>query len=273
VCAAAIHAGVLETGRAGIVSIVIGAGATSFAGSSRHGVTTRNYGAWPYSYTFARDSAVGRIGWRTGWTQIPAGFAGPVVVECPAGGKADAAIWGTDVYTHDSAICVAAVHAGVISADRGGLVEVAGASNPREFVASQRFGIASLRWSASPDAFTVRRAAAASGSAVAQTDAAVAQVAPPRTAIAPVGSVTPVLPPTTPSSPSRADKAGLAGRTTLGVPRREILVPGFTATGWNSVRNIAVPGFVATGFAATKHITLATWTATGPPFSLKRKTP
>lgn len=54
VCAAAIHAGVLQPGRAGAVSIDIGSGAKVFEGSTRNGVTTRSYGRWGASYTFAR---------------------------------------------------------------------------------------------------------------------------------------------------------------------------------------------------------------------------
>lgn len=45
---------------------------------------------------------------------------------CPAGGLLTSGIWGgaDGTYTDDSSICVAAVHAGVITADKGGTVEV-----------------------------------------------------------------------------------------------------------------------------------------------------
>ena len=37
---------------------------------------------------------------------------------CPAiGNAAMGAVWGTDIYTDDSAICAAAVHAGAITTD------------------------------------------------------------------------------------------------------------------------------------------------------------
>jgi hypothetical protein len=46
--------------------------------------------------------------------------------DCPAGGSLDWAIWGGDdgQYTDDSSICVAAVHAGLITAEDGGMVVV-----------------------------------------------------------------------------------------------------------------------------------------------------
>src|SRR5919108_232995 len=108
-----------------VVTIVIGSGAESFASTTRNGVTTKGYGRWGTSYTFARDTVPGQVGWRTVWSGIPADFTEPVPVECPAGGTLNGAkLWGTGVYTKDSTICVAAVHAGVIKAETGGVVVV-----------------------------------------------------------------------------------------------------------------------------------------------------
>jgi hypothetical protein len=42
---------------------------------------------------------------------------------CPAGGPLGD-VWGTDTYTDDSAICTAAVHAGAITLETGGTVEI-----------------------------------------------------------------------------------------------------------------------------------------------------
>ena len=47
------------------------------------------------------------------------------IVACPAGCDADSAVlYGSDVYTSHSYICVAAIHAGLISAQQGGSVGV-----------------------------------------------------------------------------------------------------------------------------------------------------
>jgi hypothetical protein len=46
------------------------------------------------------------------------------VVTCPAGCTSSQSVWGTGVYTDDSSICRAAIHAGLISVDRGGTVTV-----------------------------------------------------------------------------------------------------------------------------------------------------
>ena len=42
---------------------------------------------------------------------------------CPPGGHAHD-IWGTDIYTDDSSVCNAAVHAGLITFRRGGRVRI-----------------------------------------------------------------------------------------------------------------------------------------------------
>jgi LCCL domain len=43
--------------------------------------------------------------------------------DCPPGGAAGT-VWGTRVYTHDSSVCTAAVHSGLITFDTGGSVRV-----------------------------------------------------------------------------------------------------------------------------------------------------
>ena len=69
------------------------------------------------------------------------------VLQCPAGGTISGRIWGTDLYTDDSSICTAAVHAGLITAASGGVVTIeirpgAGAYNAtaRNGVASRAYG-------------------------------------------------------------------------------------------------------------------------------------
>ena len=160
-CAAAIHAGVLKLGQAGVVTLEFGAAAESFRGSQRNGVTTNSYGRWPNTYTFVRDGTPGRISWQTVWNQIPADFTEPITVECPSGGRLGGALWGTDTYTKDSTICVAGVHAGVITADKGGVVTVTRAPGLRSYTATERFGVRSAEYGNYPDAFTVRAARAA----------------------------------------------------------------------------------------------------------------
>jgi hypothetical protein len=169
ICPAAIHAGALKAGQAGVVTIVLGTGAESFTGSERNGVASRSYGRHGYSYSFTRDSGPGTINWRTAWNwneRPTVDLMEPIDVACPAGGKPDGVIYGTDVYTLDSAICVAAVHAGAITVERGGVVTVTRAPALREDPGVERFGIVS------------RRRGATAGFSVKAANASVAQRAP-----------------------------------------------------------------------------------------------
>jgi hypothetical protein len=59
---------------------------------------------------------------------------------CPSGGSR-ATVWGTDVYTDDSSICTAAVHAGLINLASGGVVVIEVLSGRSSYTASTRNGI------------------------------------------------------------------------------------------------------------------------------------
>ena len=65
-------------------------------------------------------------------------YAGREELTCRCGkteGGAD--VWGTDVYTDDSSICTAAVHAGLIEADDGGEVTFELAPGRDEYTGSE----------------------------------------------------------------------------------------------------------------------------------------
>ena len=62
--------------------------------------------------------------------------------QCPSGGR-DLSIWGTDIYTSDSAVCTAAVHAGLITLAAGGTVTVEIRPGQASYVGSTRNGITS----------------------------------------------------------------------------------------------------------------------------------
>lgn len=60
---------------------------------------------------------------------------------CPAGGYLGAAVWGTDIYTADSSICVAAVHRVLISAVAGGAVRLRIQGGQQGYNHSQHNGV------------------------------------------------------------------------------------------------------------------------------------
>ena len=58
-------------------------------------------------------------------------------------GNATGPIWGTDVYTGDTLIAVAAVHAGLVKPDQEGVIKVTVVSPPAQFQGSLRHGVSS----------------------------------------------------------------------------------------------------------------------------------
>ncbi|HEY8212445.1 MAG TPA: LCCL domain-containing protein [Myxococcaceae bacterium] len=63
---------------------------------------------------------------------------------CPGGGMTGAPVWGSDVYTDDSAICPAAVHAGKINTYYGGTAAIEVLSGQPSYTGSARNGVSSL---------------------------------------------------------------------------------------------------------------------------------
>lgn len=146
ICTAAVHAGVLTPGTSGQVTIVMGSHAGSFESKERNGVTSLGYGPWGSTYSFIKNGEPGQIDWHTTYDRVPDDFYSSITVVCPPKGNADTYVWGTDVYTNSSGICVAAVHAGAIMLDAGGRVAVTLMPKQETFVPSVRNGITTKAW-------------------------------------------------------------------------------------------------------------------------------
>ena len=116
ICRAAVHYGHIgENG--GSVTFQITQGADGYDPSLRNGVQSNRWGAWAGSFVFSGGIAEcpeNAIGLR--------GTTASLSCYCPASATGGD-VWGTLVYTDDSSICRAAVHAGVIGWD-GGMVVV-----------------------------------------------------------------------------------------------------------------------------------------------------
>ncbi len=74
---------------------------------------------------------------------------------CPPNG-AEAIIWGSDVYTADSSICTAAVHAGIINIKDGGEVTIEFRPGRQLYGSTTRNGVTSANYGEYPHSFVVR---------------------------------------------------------------------------------------------------------------------
>jgi hypothetical protein len=93
------------------------------------------------------------------WDATPRPFRGQnnaqLQFNCPPNGSARR-VWGVDVYTDDSSICTAAVHAGKITLAGGGQVTIEIRPGQGFYGGTTRNGITSLVYDAWDGSFVVR---------------------------------------------------------------------------------------------------------------------
>jgi hypothetical protein len=78
------------------------------------------------------------------------------VVRCPAGCAADSgSVWGTDLYTSDSSVCVAAIHSGALTASEGGLLLVTMSEGLESYTGSTANGVDSRDYGTWNESFSV----------------------------------------------------------------------------------------------------------------------
>lgn len=144
-CSAARHAGAVGAD-GGAIWARITKGETSYSGTAANGVTSQDYGEFEASLSVAARPAVGAVS----VAQCPATMenkAGALTCLCPETATKEGSVWGTDIYTADSAICRAAVHAGAIGGD-GGTVSIIAVGGQPSYVGSDRNGVVSAEYGA-----------------------------------------------------------------------------------------------------------------------------
>lgn len=159
---AAVHAGLLQAGQKGVVKVTMMAGLSSYPGSSANGVTSSGYGSWSGSFSIAADDggnnpAIPSPGSMTGFRSAAPGSVYLFTVT----GASSGSLWGTNVFTDDSGIAVAAVHAGVLRADQSGTVRVVTSPGQSAYVGSSRNGVGSSSYGQWASGYTVADTAGA----------------------------------------------------------------------------------------------------------------
>ncbi|MFP2926969.1 M57 family metalloprotease [Pyxidicoccus sp. 3LG] len=151
VCVAAVHAGAIPSS-GGAVVVTIQPGQSSYTGSTRNGITTSSWGAWVGSFSVRGQTPPPSSCSSYDFTSYRGqnGTRIPCSCEAVSGGS----VWGTDLYTDDSNVCVAAVHAGAISSS-GGVVVVTIQPGQSSYTGSTRNGITTSSWGAWSGSFSV----------------------------------------------------------------------------------------------------------------------
>lgn len=156
VCTSAIHAGVINRASGGAVRVTIAAGQSSYPAVSQNGVATSAWGSWGRSFTVSAVQAGQRIELSCSQNaQTLSGNPGAIFeVTCPSG-CGSSTVWGSSIYSDDSSICSAAIHAGVSSAGSGGQFTVTIAPGQSSYPPSTQNGVTTSSWGSWGRSFTV----------------------------------------------------------------------------------------------------------------------
>lgn len=186
VCVAALHAGKITTAGGNVV-YELRDGLPAYAGSVRNGVITQSWPAYTCSFEFTTKACAPGMArcqgvcsdlqsdsnhcsrcehacaagescrkgtcspgidatWGSNATAFPC--SGTRVIVCPPRGTSPATtVWGTDVYTNDSSICLAAVHAGALTVV-GGTTTIEMLPGLPAYTGSTRRGVVTNSWGA-----------------------------------------------------------------------------------------------------------------------------
>jgi hypothetical protein len=138
---------------------------TDWTGTCKDGACTRNTSAPAGGAASPAGPALEPMVSGTDWddsARFLRGQSGTFVFVCPAAGR-KGQVWGTDVYTDNSSVCSAALHAGAFVYENGGIVTIQLLPGRPSYTGSARNGITSFDWGAYPGSFKVVSAVKGSG--------------------------------------------------------------------------------------------------------------
>jgi hypothetical protein len=147
---AAVHAGVVGMGQTAVVKVTILPGRSSYEGSSRNGVSTSSYGSYGASYTIEPAPYAGQIvsmitdpGSVKG---ISGAAPGQTYIVWITGKASSSGIWGSDIYTSDSSLAAAAVHAGILADGGAGPLIVHVLPGQPSYAGSSRYDVSTASY-------------------------------------------------------------------------------------------------------------------------------
>lgn len=144
IATAAVHAGILLDGKTGLLKINILKGESTYTGGDSNGVKSKDYktpfgGSYSLEkYNYATTTTLADPGDFADWGDLQGMFNVSLT------GVSSGSIWGTDTYTSDSLLALAAVHAGKLSVSGTNVVlSVTLSAGLPSYVGSTRYGVTS----------------------------------------------------------------------------------------------------------------------------------
>ena len=159
---AAVHVGPLKVGEKGVVKVTILPGQPSHSSSTRNGITSSAWSQYPGSYKLepipggsraVASSSTARPDPGSMWSyekHVGQSFEFQVT-----GSTSGGSIWGTGIYTGDSRLSVAAVHAGLLRDGESGVVKVTILAGDSRYLGSLRNGISSYDYGTYPFGYRI----------------------------------------------------------------------------------------------------------------------
>ncbi len=158
VAVAAVHAGVLREGESGVVAVTIRPGRDRYAGSVQNGVTSSAYDGFPGSYEVKKSDialAAPRLAPAPALSSLRGHVGEVLYIELT--GSTTGVVWGSDVYTDDSSLAAAAVHAGVLKDGESGIVKITIAPADDAYTGSTRNGVETQNFGEWGGSFRIER--------------------------------------------------------------------------------------------------------------------
>ncbi len=155
ICRAAVHAGVITTS-GGMVTVKSAKGCSSYEGAKKNGISSSKWGSFGSSFYFpgkGDGKCSAKVSKPAAGKKCPRNFKSipgrndstRITCSCDPSMTNQGPVWGSDIYTQDSSICRAAVHAGAIPSS-GGTVTAKAASGCKKYKAKTRNGVKSGSW-------------------------------------------------------------------------------------------------------------------------------
>jgi LCCL domain len=141
---AVVHAGLLAPGEIGLVQVRIVPGEAAYKTTTRNGVTSRSWNSYPTSFTLQLIEKT-----QSSPKSLPSPTLRPDQLvlgnsfDIELVGSTEGVVWGNDVYTSDSNLAAAAVHAGILTDGQSGTVSITVVPSPISYTGSTRNGVTS----------------------------------------------------------------------------------------------------------------------------------
>jgi|LSQX01.1.fsa_nt_gb hypothetical protein len=153
---AAVHAGILQPDEVGIIATRTLRGQERYEGTTRNGITSSSYGSWALSFEFVSVDESRLVIENPGNLSSYKNLVGRSLAFLVTG-DIGRGIWGTDIYTLDSNLATAAVHAGILREGETGIIMVEFLPGQDSYRGTSNYGVSSSNYGSYGASYRLRK--------------------------------------------------------------------------------------------------------------------